>query len=85
MGHHFTKLGRPNIPIVHTKSQGIRPSDSGKEEVYKVSTIYGRGGHFGHVTRTVCITFGNHIIRSIRMKLEFNCPSGFLAYYVLKY
>ena len=63
--------------MVHTKSEDHRPSGSGEKDFLKVLTIYGRGVDFGNVTRAVCITFGNLIIRTIRMKLEFNCPHGF--------
>ena len=33
--------------MLHTKSQGHRPSGSGEEDFLKVFTIYGRGGHLG--------------------------------------
>ena len=38
--------------MLHTKSQGDRPSGSGEEDFLRVFTIYGRGGHLGHVTKT---------------------------------
>ena len=38
--------------MLHTKFQGHRPFGSG-EDFFKVFTIYGLGGHLGHVTRTV--------------------------------
>ena len=31
----MNKLGRPHIPILHTKSQGHWPSGSGKEDFLK--------------------------------------------------
>ena len=37
--------------MLHTKSQGHRPSGSG-EDFLRVFTIHGRGGHLGHVTKT---------------------------------
>ena len=42
-----------------------------------VFTIYGHGGHLGHVTKIVCIHFGLLIIRSVHMKFEFNRANGF--------
>ena len=42
-----------------------------------VFTIYGHGGHLGHVTRTIWINFHSPILRSLHMKFEFNWPSGF--------
>ena len=35
--------------MVHTKSQGHRPSGSA-EDFERVFTIYGHGGHLGHVS-----------------------------------
>ena len=36
--------------MLHTKPQGHWPFDSGEEDFWRVFTIYGRGGHLGHVT-----------------------------------
>ena len=36
--------------MLHTKFQGNQPSGSGEEDFFKVFTIYGHGGHLGHVT-----------------------------------
>ena len=36
--------------MLHTKFQGHRPFGSGEEDFFKVSIIYGDGGHLGHVT-----------------------------------
>ena len=38
--------------MLHTKTQGHRPFGSGEEDFLRVFTIYGRGGHLGHVTQT---------------------------------
>ena len=37
--------------MLHTNFQGHRPFGSGKDFL-KDFTIYGHGGHLGHVTRT---------------------------------
>ena len=42
--------------MLHTKLQGHRTSGS-EEENFKVFTIYGHGGHLGHVTCTIYINF----------------------------
>ena len=42
-----------------------------------VFTIYGRGSHLGHVTRTIISNFGLRVLRSPDMKFEFNWPIGF--------
>ena len=35
--------------MLHTKFHGNRPAGSGEEDFLRVFTIYGRGGHLGHV------------------------------------
>ena len=39
-----------------------------------VFTIYGHGGHLGHVTSAIGINFGYPNMRSRHMKFEFNWP-----------
>ena len=36
--------------MLHIMFQDNRPKGSGEEDFYKVFTIYGHGGHLGHVT-----------------------------------
>ena len=36
--------------MLHTKAQGRWSFGSGEEDFWRVFTIYGRGGHLGHVT-----------------------------------
>ena len=62
--------------MLYTKSQGHRPSGSGEEEFKMIFTIYGRGGHLGHVTKIFCINFCLLIIWSLHMKFEFNWANG---------
>ena len=63
--------------MLYTKSQGHWPFGSREEDIYRVFTIYGHGGHLGHVTSTFGINFGLPIIRSLHMKFVLNWPSGF--------
>ena len=37
--------------MLHTKIRENRPAGSGEEDCLRVFTIYGRGGHLGHVTQ----------------------------------
>ena len=37
--------------MLHTKFRENRPAGSGEEDFLRVLTIYGRGGHLGHVTQ----------------------------------
>ena len=36
--------------MLHTKFRENRPAGSGEEDFRRVFTIYGHGGHLGHVT-----------------------------------
>ena len=45
--------------MLYAKFQDHRTSGSGEEEILKVFTIYGRGGHLGHVTWTIYTNFGS--------------------------
>ena len=40
--------------MIHDKSQDHRTSGSGEEDIF---TIYGHGGHLGHVTWTIYTNF----------------------------
>ena len=43
--------------MLHTKFHENRPAGSGEEDFLEVFTIYGRGGHLGHVTPISRSTF----------------------------
>ena len=36
--------------MLHTKFRGNRPASSTEEDFRRIFTMYGRGGHLGHVT-----------------------------------
>ena len=42
--------------MLHTKFNGNQPAGS-KEDFYRVFTIYGHGGHLGHVTSIISSDF----------------------------
>ena len=48
-------------------------------EIFKVFTIYGRGGHLGHVTWTIYINICSPVPRRLHVKFGFDWPSGFSA------
>ena len=54
--------------MLHTKIQGHQFIGSGEEDFFKVFTIYGPGGHLGHVTLFICINFHSHVPISFHMK-----------------
>ena len=39
--------------MLHTKFQGHWSTGPGEEDFLRFSTIYGHGGHVGHVTQTI--------------------------------
>ena len=44
--------------MLDTKSHGHWPFGSREEDISMVFTIYGHGGHLGHVTSAIGINFG---------------------------
>ena len=54
--------------MLHAKFQDHRTLGSGEEDFLKVFTIYGHGGHLGHVTCTNYINFLSHFSRRIHVK-----------------
>ena len=53
--------------MLHTKFHGNRPAGSG-EGFLRGFTIYGRGGHLGHVTSIMSSDFHVHIPESFHTK-----------------
>ena len=43
--------------MLHTKFRGNWPASSGEEDFLRVFTIYGRGGHLGHMTSIMSSDF----------------------------
>ena len=41
--------------MLHTKFRGNQPAGSGELDFLRVFTIYGHGGHLGHVTSIILI------------------------------
>ena len=48
---------------------------SGEEDFLRVFTIYGRGGHLGHVTWTIYINFRSPFPRRLHIKFGFDWPA----------
>ena len=66
--------------MLHTKFLGNRPAGSG--DFLRVFTIYGRGGHLGHVTWTIYTNLGSPFSRRLHIKFGFDWPSGFRGEYL---
>ena len=62
--------------MLHTKFRENPPAGSGEEDFIVVFTIYGRGGHHGHVTRTLRSNFRSPYPWMLHIKFHFDWPSG---------
>ena len=62
--------------MLHAKFHDHRTSGSGEED-FKSFTIYGRGGHVGHVTWTIYISFCFPIPRRLHINFDIDWPNGF--------
>ena len=63
--------------MLHAKFQDHRNSGSGEEDFLNVFTIYGRGGHLGHVTWNIHTNLGSPFPRRLHIKFGFDWPGGF--------
>ena len=63
--------------MLYTKFGGNQPAGSGEEDFLRVFTIYGHGGHLGHVTQMPRTTFRSPNPRRLHIKFGFDWPSGF--------
>ena len=54
-----------------------RPAGSREEDFLRVFTIYGRGGHLGHMTKMRRTNFCSPYPRRLHIKFGFDWPSGF--------
>ena len=56
--------------MLHTKFPENRPAGSGEEDFLRVFTIYGHGGHLGHVTNIMPSDFHFLVPESIHTKFS---------------
>ena len=64
--------------MLHTKFCGNRPAGSGEEEDFlRVFTIYGCGGHLGHVTSIMSSDFHFLVTESFHTKFGSDRHSSF--------
>ena len=62
--------------MLQTKFCGNWPSGSREVDFKRVFTIYGRGGHFSHVTQMPLTNFGSHYPPWFHTKFGFDWPSS---------
>ena len=65
--------------MLHIKFRGNRPTGSGEEDFLVVFTIYGRGGHLGHVSQTWILqsNFRLPYPWMLHIKFQLDWPSSF--------
>ena len=63
--------------MLHTKFRENRPAGSGEEDVYRVLTMYGRGGHFGQLTSIMLTNFHFLVPESYHTEFGSEWPSSF--------
>ena len=69
--------------MLSTKFQGHQTIGSGEEDFFKVFTIYGHGGHVGHVTQLICINFHSYAPSSFHINFGSKLPNCFSEKQVL--
>ena len=62
--------------MLHIKFRENRPTGSGEKDFRKVFTIYGRGGHLGHVTSIMSSDFHFIVPESLHTKFGSDRHSG---------
>ena len=63
--------------MLHTKFRGNRPAGFGKKIFKRVFTIYGHGGHLGHVTSIMSADFHFLVLESFHKKFGLDQHSIF--------
>ena len=63
--------------MLHTKFPGNRLAGSGKEGFRRVFTIYGRGGHLGHVPSIMSSDFAFLVPESFHTKFNSDLYNSF--------
>ena len=63
--------------MLHTKFRENRPASSGEEDFLRVFTIYGHGGHLGHVTQKPRTKCHSPYSRRLHINFGFDRPNGF--------
>ena len=63
--------------MLHTKFCGNRPAGSGEKDFLRAFTIYGHGGHLGHVTSIMSSDFHFLVLESFHTKFGSDKRSSF--------
>ena len=71
----WTNYDGEESPMLHTKFRRKRSTGSG--DFWRVFSIYGSGGHLGHVTQMPWTNFRSHFPWRLHTKFGFDWPNGF--------
>ena len=63
--------------MLHAKFQGNQPAGSGEKDFWRVFTIYGHGGHLGHMTSIMSSDFHFLVLESFHTKFGSDRHSSF--------
>ena len=63
--------------MLHTKFRENPPAGSGEEDFECFFTIYGRGGHLGHVIHMLRTNFRSPYPSRLQIKFGYDWASGF--------
>ena len=63
--------------MLHTKFPGNQPAGSGEDDFLMVFTIYGHGGHLGHLTTIMSSDFHFLVPESFHTKFGLDQYSSF--------
>ena len=63
--------------MLHTKFRENWPAGPGEKDILRVFTIYGHGGHLGHVTSIMSSDFHFLVPESFHTKFSSEWPSSF--------
>ena len=63
--------------MLHTKFRGNRTTGTREEDFLRVLTIYGHGGHLGHMTSIISANFHFLVPESLHTKFGSKWHSGF--------
>ena len=63
--------------MLNTEFRGNRPAGSTEEDFQRIFTIYGRGGHLGHVTSVMLSDFHFLVPESFHTKFGSDRHSSF--------
>ena len=76
--HDLYNYDGPESLMLHTCTKFLEiGSPVPEKKIFMVFTIYGHGGHLGHVTWTIYIIFRSPFLWMLHIQFGFDWPSSF--------